>query len=335
MKSSILLRATLFLSMATAMSIVVGAAGPPDGKAIYQGNCAGCHGTGAAGAPKFGDAGAWASPIKTGRAALYASASSGKGAHPARGGNPNLFEVDVKAAVDYIISQSTPAAKDTSSVASKALPAATAKPAVAAPVPAKPAVPALPPAPAAAKPAEPIVNRAPAAPPVANAPSTANALNRLMRPPAQRNLPPAEDGIHDPGNDGTHLLQAPLIAFATLPKSNDGNRVDWVKSLNESKISPRFDRNDPNATPMILDLNIVSEVKGSTPDVVFPHKQHSQWLDCSSCHPAIFVAKKGANQTSMAAIMLGQSCGVCHGTVAFPVSDCRRCHPKTKAVAKP
>ena len=323
MKTSILLRATLFLSLATAMSIVVGAAGPPDGKAIYQGNCAGCHGTGAAGAPKLGDAGAWASPIKTGRAALYASASSGKGAHPARGGNPNLFEVDVKAAVDYIISQSTPAAKGTAGA--KAPTAATAKP----------AVPALPPAPAAAKPAEPIVNRAPAAPPVANAPSTANALNRLMRPPAQRNLPPAEDGIHDPANDGTHLLQAPLTAFASLPKSNDGNRVDWVKSLNESKISPRFDRNDPNATSMILDLNIVSEVKGSTPDVVFPHKQHSQWLDCSSCHPAIFVAKKGANQTSMAAIMLGQSCGVCHGTVAFPVSDCRRCHAKSKAVAKP
>ena len=334
MKTSILLRATLFLSLATAMSIVVGAAGPPDGKAIYQSHCAGCHGTGAAGAPKLGDAGAWASPIKTGTSALYASAINGKGAHPARGGNPNLFDSDVKAAVDYILSQSQAAANDTSSVASKALPAATAKSAVPAPVPAKPAVPALPPAPAA-KPTEPIVNRAPAAPPVANAPSAANALNRLMRPPAQRNLPPAEDGYHDPGNDGTHLLQAPLIAFAPLNKSNDGNRVDWVKSLNENKISPRFDRNDPNATSMILDLNIVSEVKGSTPDVVFPHKQHSQWLDCSSCHPAIFVAKKGANQTSMAAIMLGQSCGVCHGTVAFPVSDCRRCHAKSKAVAKP
>ena len=159
-----------------------------------------------------------------------------------------------------------------------------------------------------------------------------NNFNRLLRPPAQRNLPPPEDGIHDPENDGTYALQPPLTAFATLDKSNVGNRVDWVSSLATQKITPRFDRNDPAVKPMVMDLNIVREVKGSMPDVVYPHKQHTEWLDCSNCHPAIFVPQKGANQISMAAILLGQKCGVCHGKVAFPVSDCRRCHSKSKTL---
>jgi c(7)-type cytochrome triheme protein len=82
----------------------------------------------------------------------------------------------------------------------------------------------------------------------------------------------------------------------------------------------------------VLDLNIVREVKGSMPDVVYPHKQHTQWLDCSNCHPAIFIPMKGANQISMASILMGEKCGVCHGKVAFPVSECRRCHSKAKPV---
>jgi c(7)-type cytochrome triheme protein len=82
-----------------------------------------------------------------------------------------------------------------------------------------------------------------------------------------------------------------------------------------------------------MDLNIVREVKGSMPDVVYPHKQHTEWLDCSNCHPAIFIPQKGANQISMAAILLGQKCGVCHGKVAFPVSECRLCHSRKKSGA--
>jgi len=115
-----------------------------------------------------------------------------------------------------------------------------------------------------------------------------------------------------------------------LPKSLAGNRVNWVKAIEENKINPRWDRNDPAATPVIIDLNIVREVKGSMPDVVYPHKQHTEWLDCSNCHPAIFVPQKGANAISMAAILLGEKCGVCHGKVAFPVSECRLCHSKKK-----
>lgn len=185
-------------------------------------------------------------------------------------------------------------------------------------------------APAAAP--APVVAPAAAAPAAASAAVTSasvNTFNRLLRVP-RRNLAPTEDNIHDPGNDGTALLQPPMVAFEALPRSNAGNRVDWVKSLAAGHIVPRADRLDANAKPMVMDLNIVREVKGSMPDVVYPHKQHTEWLDCSNCHPAIFIPQKGANQISMAAILLGEKCGVCHGKVAFPVSECRLCHSKPK-----
>ncbi len=168
---------------------------------------------------------------------------------------------------------------------------------------------------------------------VKKAPSAANSFNRLLKKPASpANASPAEDGIHDPANPGTHSLQWPSEAFQDLPKTQDGNRVDWVKALDEGLINPWVDLEDPEAEPFVLDLVIVREVKGSMPDVVYPHQQHTEWLDCTNCHDEIFVPEKGMNQISMAGILLGQQCGVCHGRVAFPVSDCRRCHskPKTK-----
>jgi hypothetical protein len=36
--------------------------------------------------------------------------------------------------------------------------------------------------------------------------------------------------------------------------------------------------------------------------------------------------KKGANSISMEKIRAGKQCGVCHGTVAFGVERCARCH---------
>jgi len=167
---------------------------------------------------------------------------------------------------------------------------------------------------------------------VQNRPSSANAFNRLMKTPASSaNAKPADDGIHDPANRGTHSLQWPSEAFQGLPKTRDGNRVDWVGALDKGLIQPWIDLGDPKAEAFIMDLVIVREVKGSMPDVVYPHKQHTQWLDCSNCHDGIFVPQKGANQISMAGILLGRQCGVCHGRVAFPVSDCRRCHSKPKS----
>lgn len=161
-------------------------------------------------------------------------------------------------------------------------------------------------------------------------------FNRLLRAPVKPNLPPTEDGIHDPANEETQLLQPPLQGMADFERSNFGNSTNWVATLGSKRISPRWDRADPTAEGFAMDLNILRVAKGSMPNVVFPHKQHTEWLDCSNCHPAIFVPQMGANQMSMASILLGQQCGVCHGKVAFPVvaATCSKCHSQKKEPAK-
>ncbi len=162
--------------------------------------------------------------------------------------------------------------------------------------------------------------------------SGANVFNRLLKKDTERNASPAEDGIHDVGNDGTHVLQPPLIAYDGLPTSEFGNYVDWVKSLDQGLLKPRYDRFDPTVEPLVMDLDIVREVKASMPDVVFPHKPHTQWLHCSNCHPKIFIPQRNANVINMSAILLGQKCGVCHGKVSFPITtkSCIKCHSKPK-----
>jgi len=162
--------------------------------------------------------------------------------------------------------------------------------------------------------------------------ASGNTFNRMLKPKLPDNLPPAEDGIHDPENPGTHMLQPPKEAFSTLVKAKWGNKVNWIKSIRTNKITPRHDRFDPGPKPIIMNLDIVRQVKGSMPDVVFPHDRHTLLLACSNCHTGIFIPQKGANQMSMAAIMLGESCGKCHGAVAFPIttSTCKLCHSKPK-----
>lgn len=75
------------------------------GKSVYDVYCVACHTSGVANAPKLGDKGAWAPRIQTGTDTLYASALKGKGAMPPKGGNVSLPDADVKAAVDYLVSQ--------------------------------------------------------------------------------------------------------------------------------------------------------------------------------------------------------------------------------------
>ena len=161
-----------------------------------------------------------------------------------------------------------------------------------------------------------------------------NSFNRTMRPLTRYNLPPIEDGIHDPGIDATKMLNAPLDAYTDLPRNKAGNRVDWVAALAAKKITPRWDRVNANAEGMVMDMDIVRIPKGSMHNVVFPHKQHTEWLACSNCHPEIFVPQKGANQISMSLILSGQKCGVCHGKVAFPPSECSKCHSQKKELVQ-
>jgi len=75
------------------------------GKEIYQHTCFACHDTGAAGAPKLGDKEAWAPHLAEGLDHLVEIAIAGEGAMPPRGGNPDLSDDDIRAAVTYMLDQ--------------------------------------------------------------------------------------------------------------------------------------------------------------------------------------------------------------------------------------
>ena len=93
-------------TVAAGLLLMAGHSLAADGKAIYSSNCAACHATGAAGAPKVGDKAAWAPRIAAGTAALNATAIKGKGVMPPKGGNSKLPDADVVAAVAYMVAQS-------------------------------------------------------------------------------------------------------------------------------------------------------------------------------------------------------------------------------------
>ncbi|PMR71220.1 c-type cytochrome [Halomonas heilongjiangensis] len=74
-----------------------------DGEAIYNQACMACHMTGAAGAPRLGEAGEWEGRIDQDMATLYDHAINGIGAMPPKGGNTSLSDDEVRAAVDFLV----------------------------------------------------------------------------------------------------------------------------------------------------------------------------------------------------------------------------------------
>jgi len=81
------------------------AAGKVDAKGAYQSACFACHGTGAAGAPKLGDKGAWKARIAQGKTTLNDHAIKGFKGMPPKGGS-SLDDATIKAIVDYMVSES-------------------------------------------------------------------------------------------------------------------------------------------------------------------------------------------------------------------------------------
>lgn len=123
------------------------------GEEVYKAQCSACHATGAAGAPKFQDAAAWAPRIQTGYDALLHSSLAGKGAMAPQGGG-EFNDTEIGRAVVYM-ANAAGAKFDEPAAPAAANPEAAAAPAVAPTPAAAPTVAVAPAAaPAAAAPAE-------------------------------------------------------------------------------------------------------------------------------------------------------------------------------------
>jgi cytochrome c5 len=88
---------------AVAVAAASSAAKPTASNALYDSACTACHAAGVAGAPKLGDAAAWAPRAKAGIDSLVQSVIKGKGAMPAKGGRPDASDADIKASVEFML----------------------------------------------------------------------------------------------------------------------------------------------------------------------------------------------------------------------------------------
>lgn len=116
-----------------------------------------------------------------------------------------------------------------------------------------------------------------------------------------------------------------------LPLAMYGNGVDWSAALASGRITPSSSLGR-DFKPLELDTTLTLEAEWNfVPPAIFPHADHVRWLDCANCHPSPFnIKKKTTAHFSMQRNLAGEFCGVCHLRVAFPMDDCKRCHPKMK-----
>jgi c(7)-type cytochrome triheme protein len=147
-------------------------------------------------------------------------------------------------------------------------------------------------------------------------------------------------GVGDPSKPASTAFKAgrawhpQALSAAGLPKDRYG-LIDWAKLVRENLVKPKPSL-DPNADEMPpLKMDVLIEAKGDfVDDVIYPHEMHTYWLKCEACHPGIFVPAKGQNNMTMTGIAEGKWCGRCHGKVAFPLTDCTRCHTSPKSASK-
>jgi len=119
-----------------------------------------------------------------------------------------------------------------------------------------------------------------------------------------------------------------------LPEAKYGNRIDWGAALEDLKIKPAHQLTIEPAGQIGFSETILLDAEWAmVSGAIFPHGKHTKWLDCNDCHPYIFnIKKKFTEGLRMANIIEGQFCGICHGKVAFPLTDCARCHTDLKTV---
>lgn len=114
-----------------------------------------------------------------------------------------------------------------------------------------------------------------------------------------------------------------------IPKGYFGNEFDWVKAVETKKIAPVYSIFHKEEKPLAFNKLLELEATWNfVPPAIFPHEAHIQWLDCANCHPDIFnIEKKTTESFAMKYILEKKFCGVCHLKVAFPLDDCKGCHP--------
>jgi c(7)-type cytochrome triheme protein len=135
----------------------------------------------------------------------------------------------------------------------------------------------------------------------------------------------ANDGVHDPRSPAIGVLQEPREALSALPPDTAGNQVRWMRALDEGKIRPRSNVR-PDTTVNLRTTDVLFKRTSEMHMVLFPHRQHTAWLDCANCHDDLFARRAGGTAINMYMILQGEKCGVCHGAVAFPLTECGRCH---------
>ncbi|MBJ7549081.1 cytochrome c5 family protein [Marinomonas ostreistagni] len=89
-----------------AAAAVASSDGPRSGEAIYNQFCTACHSVGVAGAPKFGDAGAWAPRVAKGFDSLMSNAINGLNAMPPRGTCTTCSDEEIQGAIEYMTENS-------------------------------------------------------------------------------------------------------------------------------------------------------------------------------------------------------------------------------------
>ena len=132
---------------------------------------------------------------------------------------------------------------------------------------------------------------------------------------------------HNFGMDGSKKR---FESVANLPWQPYGNKIDWVRAQEEGLIEPKQSILEEDFQPMEFTSKL--DIKADwamIPGAEFSHDKHQQWLDCANCHPDIFNIKlKGTRHFDMKYNLKGKFCGACHLKVAFPMDDCKSCHPK-------
>ena len=118
----------------------------------------------------------------------------------------------------------------------------------------------------------------------------------------------------------------------TMPQSVYGNKIDWniAEETGVLKVKDFIEGVTFESESMVSNLReepMAPKLPG-LPNIIFSHKKHVAWTGCGMCHPEPFSLETGKTKMSMKEIAEGKFCGICHGSVAFPLNDCSKCHSR-------